>query len=409
MSSLGVLRSPETVLFAEGALTALPDQVERFGSKVLVCTDPVVAGFPAVLQILDALKAKGAEVAVYADTTPELPISCVHDCIEKQADFTPDVVVGLGGGSSIDLAKLVALAYRHGRELSNFYGENLVPGPTVPIIAVPTTAGTGSEATPVAVLDDQGRELKVGISSRYLIPRVAVVDPSLTLSCPAGLTAASGADAMTHAIEAFTAIKRDPDPGLETAGVFVGKNDLSDMFALEAVRLISRNLETAVFEGANADARNAMAKGSLLAGLSFGSAGTAAAHAIQYPIGAQTKTPHGLGVAALMPYVMAFNRSHCTAEYAQLAQAMGSGAGSSDLMADQAVEMVADLFSRIGIPKTLPELGVTPDQLDWIIDRSLLPARLVNNNPRPLDRDGIEEIVTNAMSGTLTLRRKETA
>ncbi|MEO1285417.1 MAG: iron-containing alcohol dehydrogenase, partial [Pseudomonadota bacterium] len=214
---------------------------------------------------------------------------------------------------------------------------------------------------------------------------------------------------MTHAIEAFTAIKRDPDPGLETAGVFVGKNDLSDMFALEAVRLISRNLETAVLEGANADARNAMAKGSLLAGLSFGSAGTAAAHAIQYPIGAQTKTPHGLGVAALMPYVMAFNRSHCTAEYAELAQAMGAGAGSSDLMADQAVEMVADLFSRVGIPKTLPELGVTPDQLDWIIDRSLLPARLVNNNPRPLDRDGIEEIVTNAMSGTLTLRRKETA
>ena len=110
-----------------------------------------------------------------------------------------------------------------------------------------------------------------------------------------------------------------------------------------------------------------------------------------------------------MPYVMAFNRAHCTAEYAQLAQAMVAGAGSSDLLADQAVEMVADLFSRVGIPKTLPELGVTPDQLDWIIDKSLLPARLVNNNPRPLDRDGIEEIVTNAMSGTLTLRRKETA
>ncbi|MEM6713163.1 MAG: iron-containing alcohol dehydrogenase [Pseudomonadota bacterium] len=409
MSSLGVLRSPETVLFAEGALNVLPEQIEKFGSKVLVCTDAVVADFPAVLEILSAMRAKDIEVAVYSETTPELPISCVHDCIEKQSDFTPDVVVGLGGGSSIDLAKLVALALRHGRELSNFYGENLVPGPTVPIIAVPTTAGTGSEATPVAVLDDQGRELKVGISSRYLIPRVALVDPSLTLSCPAVLTAASGADAMTHAIEAFTAIKRDPDPGLETSGVFVGKNDLSDMFALEAVGLISRNLETAVFEGANPDARNAMAKGSLLAGLSFGSAGTAAAHAIQYPIGAQTKTPHGLGVAALMPYVMAFNRSHCTTEYAVLAQVMGAGGGSSETLADQAVEMVAGLFANVGIPKTLPELGVTADQLEWIIDRSLLPARLVNNNPRPLDRDGIKEIVTNAMSGTLTIRRKETA
>lgn len=409
MTSLGVLRSPETVLFAEGALSSLPEQIERFGKKVLICTDPVVVNFPAVINIVNSMRTAGVDLAIYSDTTPELPISCVHDCIEKQSDFAPDVIVGLGGGSSIDLAKLVALAYRHGRDLSRFYGENLVPGPTVPIIAVPTTAGTGSEATPVAVLDDQGRELKVGISSRYLIPRVALVDPSLTLSCPPGLSAASGADAMTHAIEAFTAIQRAPDPALETAGVFVGKNDLSDVFALEAVRLLFQNLQTVVSNGHDPDARNAVAKGSLLAGLAFGSAGTAAAHAIQYPIGAQTKTPHGLGVAALMPYVMAFNRSHCTVDYARLAQAMGAKSDNQEVLADLAVELVSELFASIGIPKTLPELGVKPDQIDWIIDRSLLPARLVKNNPRPLDRDGIKGIVTNAMSGTLEVRRKEIA
>ena len=341
---------------------------------------------------------------VFEDTAPELPVDCVHDCMDRQEGFVPDVVIGIGGGSCVDLAKLVALALRHGRELDQFYGENLVPSATIPVIAVPTTAGTGSEATPVAVLDDKSRELKVGISSRFLVPKIALVDPALTATCPAGLSAASGADALTHAIEAFTAVQREPSSDLEAAQVFVGKNDLSDQFAREAITLISDNLETVVKDGANLGARNRMAYGAMLAGMAFGAAGTSAAHAIQYPIGALTKTAHGLGVAALMPYVMAYNRPSCTTEFAQIATAMGFESGTESERADRAVFRVAELFAAVGIPKTLPELGVTKDQLDWIVDHSLLPARLVNNNPRPLERQGIQEIVNDAMTGEINLR-----
>lgn len=405
----GILRAPETVLFGEGMLAGLVDQIERFGSNVLICTDPIVARFPAVEATVKSIEAVCDRVSVFSETEPELPVSCVHACLDAFPNYMPDVVVGLGGGSSLDLAKLVSLALRHGRNLSKFYGENLVPGPIVPVIAVPTTSGTGSEVTPVAVLDDQARELKVGISSRYMIPSVAVVDPELSVSCPPGLTAASGADAMTHAIEALTAIKRTPAAHLETESVFVGKNDLSDIFALEAIYLISRNLQRSVDDGKDIKARSAMARGSLLAGLAFGAAGTAAAHAIQYPIGAQTKTPHGLGVAALMPYVMAYNRRHCTEDYARLGAAMGASAGSEEHLAEMAIDMVAELFAWAGIPKSIKELGVRHDQIEWIVDHSLLPARLVNNNPRPLDRAGIYEIVSNAMTGTLTHRNEALA
>ena len=401
---MGVLRPPETVLFGDGMIDALPEMAGRFGDKILICTDKIVSAFSVVSSIIDQMRAGGATVVVFEDTAPELPVDCVHDCMDRQEGFVPDVVIGIGGGSCVDLAKLVALALRHGRELDQFYGENLVPSATIPVIAVPTTAGTGSEVTPVAVLDDKSRELKVGISSRFLVPKIALVDPALTATCPAGLSAASGADALTHAIEAFTAVQREPASDLEAAQVFVGKNDLSDLFAREAITLISDNLETVVKDGANLGARNRMAYGAMLAGMAFGAAGTSAAHAIQYPIGALTKTAHGLGVAALMPYVMAYNRPSCTTEFAQIATAMGVVSGTESERADRAVFRVAELFAAVGIPKTLPELGVTKDQLDWIVDRSLLPARLVNNNPRPLERQGIQEIVNDAMTGEINLR-----
>ncbi len=401
---MGVLRPPETVLFGDGMIDALPEMAGRFGDKILICTDKIVSAFSVVSSIIDQMRAGGATVVVFEDTAPELPVDCVHDCMDRQEGFVPDVVIGIGGGSCVDLAKLVALALRHGRELDQFYGENLVPSATIPVIAVPTTAGTGSEATPVAVLDDKSRELKVGISSRFLVPKIALVDPALTATCPAGLSAASGADALTHAIEAFTAVQREPSSDLEAAQVFVGKNDLSDQFAREAITLISDNLETVVKDGANLGARNRMAYGAMLAGMAFGAAGTSAAHAIQYPIGALTKTAHGLGVAALMPYVMAYNRPSCTTEFAQIATAMGFESGTESERADRAVFRVAELFAAVGIPKTLPELGVTKDQLDWIVDHSLLPARLVNNNPRPLERQGIQEIVNDAMTGEINLR-----
>ena len=205
------------------------------------------------------------------------------------------------------MAKCASLMLTHGGALRDYYGEFKVPGPILPVIAVPTTAGTGSEATPVAVISDASRTLKVGISSPYLIPAAAICDPELTMTCPPSLTAIAGADALTHAIEAFTAARRGTDAELAQKHVFIGKSALSDHFALLAIRLLGRSLERAYKTAADEDARADVMMGALAAGCAFGTAGTAAAHAIQYPVGALTTRPRPRR-RDVLPYVMTYNR-----------------------------------------------------------------------------------------------------
>jgi alcohol dehydrogenase len=296
----------------------------------------------------------------------------------------------------------------HGGAPQDYYGEFKVPGPVLPVIAVPTTAGTGSEVTPVAVVADPEKTLKVGIASPELIPLVAICDPELTMSCPPGLTAASGSDAMTHAIEAFMALPREPASDLTYSHVFLGKNAFSDMYALQAIGRISRNLERAVKNGGDMEARENMMWASMLAGLAFGAAGTAAAHALQYPVGALTHTAHGLGVACLLPYVMEFNRPKCLGELVQIADAMGlpTEGQDPDARAASAIDAVENLFLRVGIPRTIRELGLAADQLDWAADQAMGAARLVKNNPRPLDVDAMGHILRAAQSGDRADLRK---
>ncbi|MBE1507640.1 alcohol dehydrogenase class IV [Rhizobium viscosum] len=301
------------------------------------------------------------------------------------------------------MAKCAALLLSHGGNLSDYYGEFKVPGPTIPIIAVPTTAGTGSEVTPVAVISDPDRTLKVGISSPYLIAAAAICDPELTMSCPPGLTAVAGADALTHAIEAFTAARRGADPLLPQNHVFIGKSELTDYFALLAIKLLGRSLETACREGSNEDARADVMMGALAAGCAFGTAGTAAAHAIQYPAGALTHTAHGLGVATMMPYVMNYNRSASMTEMAEIGQALGldSTSRTKQEMADAAIEEIRRLFKAIGITPTLADLGLTADKLDWTAEQALSIDRLIKNNPRPFDIDAMKRLVRAAYDGDL--------
>lgn len=256
------------------------------------------------------------------------------------------MVIGIGGGSCLDMAKCVAVLLTHGGRPQDCYGEYNVPRPVIPIIAVPTTAGTGSEVTPVAVLSDAERSLKVGVSSPFIIPAASICDPNLTLTCPPALSAIAGADALTHAIEAFTAIKREPVAGIAQTRVFVGKNQMSDYFALQAIRLLWQGLEAACTDGSNREAREKVMMGATLAGLAFGVAGTAAAHAIQYPVGALTHTAHGAGVACLMPYVMRWNKAAIVPDLQQIAEAIGAPT------AEDVIPAVTDLFARIGIPPT---------------------------------------------------------
>lgn len=399
LEDFGVMRAPRAILFGRGERLSLGRVARPLGTRALICTDARFAADAAMAPILASLDAEGLTATVFDGTEAELPLDCIIACLDVARAFAPDMVIGIGGGSCLDIAKVVSLMLTHAGPADSFYGENRVPGPVLPVIAIPTTAGTGSEVTPVAVLGNSGRDLKVGISSPYLIPHTAICDPELTLTCPPGLTAIAGADALTHAIEAFTAVRRDPEPGLAMARVFVGKNRLSDLHAVAAISALSTYLPLAVADGSDLKARSEVMYAAMLAGLAFGNAGTAAAHAIQYPVGALTHTAHGLGVATLMPYVMAFNRPSCTQDYATIARCLGVSGMSEEALADAAVVAVADLFDTIGIPQTLAALGVQSDQLDWVADQSMLAVRLATNNPRPLDAGGARSIVQAAFAG----------
>jgi len=403
MTLFAAIRLPKEILFGKGQRFALPSVAKRLGQRALICTDERFAGTSVFAGLVAALNAASIETLVHDRVLPDVPRDTVAPCVEEAQRFAPDMVIGIGGGSCLDMAKCAALLISHGGSLADYYGEFKVPGPTIPIIAVPTTAGTGSEVTPVAVISDPDRTLKVGISSPYLIAAAAICDPELTMSCPPGLTAVAGADALTHAIEAFTAARRGTDPLLPQNHVFIGKSALTDHFALLAIKLLGRSLETACKEGTNEDARADVMMGALAAGCAFGTAGTAAAHAIQYPAGALTHTAHGLGVATMMPYVMNYNRSASTAEMAEIGQALGldSTGRTKQEMAEAAIEEIRRLFQAIGITPTLADLGLTADKLDWTAEQALSIDRLIKNNPRPFDIDAMKRLVRAAYDGDL--------
>ncbi|MBH0239589.1 iron-containing alcohol dehydrogenase [Methylobrevis albus] len=403
MTSFSAIRLPTEILFGKGQSEALPAVAARLGRRALVCTDERFAASDDFARLRDGLGAAGLAVLVHDRVLPEVPRDSVARCAEAVRAFAPDLVIGIGGGSCLDMAKCVALLLTHGGALPDYYGEFKVPGPLLPIIAVPTTAGTGSEATPVAVISDPDRTLKVGISSPYLIPTAAICDPDLTRSCPPALTAIAGADALTHAIEAFTAKRRPPSPELAQKHVFIGKTALTDHFALLAIRLLGRSLERAYSDGGDDEARGDVMMAALAAGCAFGTAGTAAAHAIQYPLGALTHTAHGLGVAALLPYVMRFNRDAATAEMAEIALALGvAGEGRSPaVLADAAIAAVSRLLAAIGIPSSLARLGLAADKLGWVGEQALGIERLMKNNPRPLGPAEMTRLLDAAYRGDL--------
>ena len=393
MTHFGTIRSPRELIVGSGQRRALGLMAKRIGQRALVITDERLATDPDFLAMVSDLENHGLRVQIDSGTLPDVPAETTVVAADAAREFAPDVVIGVGGGSCLDMAKCVALLLAHGGQPQDYYGELQVPGPIVPLIAIPTTAGTGSEVTPVAVLSDSQRKLKIGISSPHLIPLAAICDPDLTLTCPPGLTAIAGADALTHAIEAFTAARRELTTELTQERVFIGKNALSDQFALKAISLLWEGLEAAYTNGSDLSARTKVMQGATFAGLAFGVAGTAAAHAIQYPVGALTHTAHGAGVACLLPWVMEWNRPVIGEELAQIATAMGLAD------AEAVIPAIAGLFARIGIPSTLATLGLAEDRLDWVAEQSCGIARLIQNNPRPLDQSDMRRLLDAAFSG----------
>lgn len=400
--AFGALRLPRSILFGRGQRRALGSAASKLGQRALICTDERQGAQPEFTEMVADLTAHGLAVHVFDRTIPDLPIGSIEACVEEVRDFAPDLVIGIGGGSSMDMAKVVAVLLTHGGDIRSYYGEFAVPGPVVPLIAMPTTAGTGSEVTPVAVISDDERGAKVGIASPHLVPLVAICDPELTVTCPPRLTACSGADALTHAVEAYTTLARPADPMLTQEHVFVGKNLLSDHFARLAVANIFQHLERAYRDGSDIEAREGLMLASLAAGCAFGTAGTAAAHAIQYPVGNLTHTAHGDGVATLLPFVMQFNRPSCSAAFAELAATIGLDGADGD-MSQAFIDAVADLLDRVGIPRSLQDLGLKAEQQQFVAENALNAARLVKNNPRPLDLAAMQSITHAAFTGERAL------
>jgi len=385
----------------EGVASAVPRLVSQNGARVLVITDPGVAAQRPVAELLTALGLTDVHVAVFTETHADVPLSDVDAAVALAVDTQAEVTLAIGGGSVMDLAKVVGLIHAHGGSPRDYYGECLVPGPTMPLIAVPTTSGTGSEVTPVSVLSDPERELKIGISSTYLVPDFAVVDPTMTWSCPPTVTAHSGIDAFCHAVESFTARERNHGPDAFTEQVFLGRNDVTDEFALRAVRLIAGSLARAVTDGSDRDARAEMSSAATLAGLAFAHAGTACPHALQYAVGAATHTSHGLGVGLLLPYVLRSVRVEAADRLAILAHTVGltEYAGDPLSAADAFIDWVAALLQEIGIPRTLADIGVGEEDIPVLAEKSTSVTRLLANHPGETDARALTSILRAAWAG----------
>lgn len=398
---LETVRGPRQLMVGEGVAQNLPRVVAECGSTALIVTDRVLLGQPRVAELVAAIRSSIDTVGVFADATPDVPLTDVDLAVSAAADVDADVLVAIGGGTVIDLAKTVGVIRRHGGTPQDYYGESKVPGPILPLIAVPTTSGTGSEVTPVSVLTDPERELKVGISSVHLVPDFAVVDPELTYTCPPTVTAQSGIDAFCHAVESYTSRPRAHGPRDLVEQVFLGRNPVTDHYALMAAERIARSLRRAVHDGGDAGARADMSYGSMLAGIAFSHAGNAAPHALQYPIGAATHTPHGLGVGLLLPFALTAARDAISDRLATLAGVCGldvAGATEPEA-ADAFLTWLVELLADIGIPPTLADIGVERADLPRFAEMAGGVTRLVQNHPGPTDTASLVAILEAAWAG----------
>jgi alcohol dehydrogenase class IV len=354
-------------------------------SKALIITDPILERAGILDQVLAPLRNAGIAAEVFDGGEPEPSIAAALAAVEHGRRYRPDVLVGLGGGSNMDLAKIAAVLLTHGGEPQQYFSFDNVPGPVLPLVCVPTTAGTGSEVSHAAVVTDTANHIKVSTLSQYLRPALAVVDPLLTYSCPPKVTADSGIDALTHAIEAITATDYDKlplAPGESPA--YEGRHPLGECLGERAIELIGEHLVTAVREPENAVAREGMALAATLAGLAFSNCGVALVHALEYPIGGVLHCSHGQGNGLLLPYVMHYNLPERRDTFARIAKLLGvDTAGMTTIdAANAAITAVEQLRRDIGIPHRLREIGAQEEQLPVFAQKAFAIKRLMNTNPR---------------------------
>ncbi len=375
-----------SILSETGAAARLGEIVrERFpgARRALVVTD---AGFLrtglAELPCLD-LQRYGFTVTLYSGVVADPPENIVIDAVRFAQENDTDLVIGLGGGSSMDVAKLIAILATGEQQLADIYGIGKVSGSRLPLVQVPTTAGTGSEVTNIAIVTT-GATTKMGVVAPQLYADIAILDATLTLGLPPMVTAATGIDAMVHAIEAYTSKHK--------------KNPMSDTLARQALELLSKNLIPACENGSRLPARQAMLLGACLAGQAFSNAPVAAVHALAYPVGGIFHVPHGLSNSLVLPHVLRFNAPEAAPLYAELAAiAVPQASGSEEARTEALVAAMQQTARITGIQTTLQQVGIHESDLDRLADDAMLQTRLLGNNPRTLTRADARAIYAAAL------------
>ena len=370
------LLQPQKIVFGTGCIETFTEDYKKMGlQRLMVLTAPPI--LPLIEEPLASLKAAGVSIETCQDILAEPTVNDFKKILEAARQFKADSVVGIGGGSVLDVTKLVAAFINSDQQVEDCFGTGFIKRKGLWFACLPTTAGTGSEGSPNAILLDERDHLKKGIVSPYLIADAAYVDPKLTWTVPAKVTADTGMDALTHCIEAYT--NKFAHPSV-------------DIYALQGIRLIAANLKRAVKDGKDKEAREALAFGSLYGGLCLGPVNTAAVHALSYPLGGEFHIPHGLSNAILLPSVMKFNMPANIKRHAEVAIALGCQPGKNDEdTAQRGVDFIYRLAEAVGIPKKLTDLGIPQTAVPGMAKAAMQVQRLLKNNPRELtEQDALE-------------------
>ncbi len=366
-----VFNTSASVVFGAGEAAKIGTlAATRLGHDILFVTDHGVMKAGLADSALAALKAAGCSVTIFDAVVADPPEAIILQCADMAQGKTG--VIGFGGGSSMDVAKLAALLAKSGETLADIYGVGLAKGPRLPLMLVPTTAGTGSEVTPISIVTT-GTNEKKGVVSPVILPDIALLDPDLTLGLPPHVTAATGIDAMVHAIEAY-------------ASKSANNNPVSKILAREALRLMGANLLIAVRDGNNREARGAMLLGAMLAGQAFANSPVAAVHALAYPLGGHYHIPHGLSNALVLPEVLRFNAPEAAHLYAEIA--IDAFPELAEIGTQARGEAFAERLHRLaqecGLPTRLRDNGVTRESLPMLAEDAMKQTRLLVNNPRAM-------------------------
>jgi len=379
------IRIPKLIIYGRGKYKEIGVKAKDLGAnKTVIITDKNIVKTGIVDKLNHLLRTEGIKVGIFEGIEKEPSIESVDRCIDTVKEEKPDLIVGVGGGSCLDTAKTVAVLLKAGGKVKEYIGAGKVPGKGIPMILLPTTAGTGAEATPNAIIADKAAKSKEAIISEYLFPDVAIVDPSFTDTVPPPITAFTGIDAFTHALECYVGKKASP---------------FTDTITLQAIEAIACNLKRAWDNGSDKEARDKVAFGSLLGGIAIANSGTGGVHALAYPLGSIFGIPHGLSNAVMLPWVSEFNVTACPSRFARVAERMGEATNNLSLeeAASRALSRIKKLLADVKIPTRLKDVGVKKADIPILTESAAKVTRLLENNPQKIEVSDIKTIYEKAL------------